>query len=221
MTTTWETLLADLRSDLQDTSTTKPKWSDETLWRFTKDGVYDYSVWFPQRKDRVELTLNGSGLYYDLPADFVEEIALENPEGRFLEKREDMPGRKYSDTYRPVHFFIHGQNLYLNGSALTDEGVFLTYHALHEVPTDETDTTFVFTVPDVDLELIRLYARGQIHEQMRGKTSRLDRFDPGSGRRDDNPLAKETNLLLDAYHDKLARRIGGKAIKLYRPGRVK
>jgi len=219
--TTWADLLADLRSDLQDESTTKPKWSDATLYRFTKDGVYDYSIWFPQRKNRVELSLDGTGSYYVLPTDFVEDITLENPLDRFLEKREDIPGRKYADTYRPVNYFVQGQALYLNGTALSDEGVYLTYNALHDVPTSEADTTFVFTVPERDLELIRLYARAMIHEQMRSKTARLDRFDPGSGRRDDNPLAKETNLILDDYREKITRRIGGRAIRLYRPGRVK
>jgi hypothetical protein len=218
MSITWETLLADLRRDLKDTSS-KPKWSDEELYMYTVDAVYDYSVWFPQRKDKVELTESSGS--YPLPVDYIEDVTLENPEDRFLEKREDIPGRKYSDTLRPVYYYISGGNLYLNGSSLVDDGIYLTYFALHDIPTSETDTTFVFTVPLVDVELLRLYVRGQVHEQMRSKTARLDRFDPGSGRRDDNPLAKETNLLLSSYYDKVARRIGGGSITLYRPGSVR
>ena len=218
MSITWETLLADLRRALKDTDT-KPKWDDDTLYMYTKDAVRDYSVWFPRRVDRTELTLTGES--YPLPTDYLEDIALENPLDRFLERREDIPGRKYSDTFRPVHYFINGGSLYLNGSSIVDEGVYLTYFALHDVPTSETDITFDFTIPLVDIELVRLYVRGMIHEQMRSKTARLDRFDPGSGRRDDNPLALETNLLIEEYYSKLARRIGGGAIRLYRPGSVK
>lgn len=218
MATTWEVLLANIRLDLQDSGTNK-KWSDATIYLYTVDAVRDYSIWFPYRVDRYELTLSGSS--YPLPADFVDDIYLEVPENRFLEKREDIPGRKYLDTYRPTYYYIDGGNLYLNGSPLSGESVLLTYQALHDVPTDETDTSFSFTIPDADIEMIRLYVRAQIYENVRTKASRLDQYKPGSGRRDDNPLAKETNLLLDSYYEKLARRIGGGAIKLFRPGKVR
>ena len=51
---TWSELLADIRADLQDTGTT-PRWSDKTLYVYAKDAMRDYSIWFPQRDDALEI----------------------------------------------------------------------------------------------------------------------------------------------------------------------
>ena len=71
-------------------------------------------------------------------------------------------------------------------------------------------------IPDPDLELIRLYVKAKVYEQMRSRTAALDRFKLGSGSRDDNPIAPEVADLMKVYHSKIAERIPGGNIELYR-----
>jgi hypothetical protein len=213
MTTTWETLLADIRNDLQDTGT-NPRWTDAYLYALTKDSVREYSNYFPRRIDRTTLTLTGSS--YPLPSGFVSAINVECPLDTYLTLRHAVPGRAYTSTTLS-HFYISGGNLYLNGDA--DGAVLLTYFAVHSIPEDEDDDDFAFSVPDLDIELIRLYVKAQCHAQMRAKQSRLDRFEQGSGRRDDNPLLPETNLEMQEYYQKIASRLAGGAVMLYYTGR--
>jgi len=218
MSITWAEFLSDLRNDLDDTADT-PRWSDEQLYVYTKDAIRDYSQFFPRRIDGTELTLNGTA--YDLPSDYVEAITVESPEHRFLEDREERPGIRYFDKSKPLFYYIEGSSLYLQGTPLDGDGIYLTYYALHDIPASETDSTFVFTVPDRDIELLRIYVKAKVFERQRGKQSRLDSYKPGSGRRDDNPLSPEINVLMEDYHAKIASRIPGGVIKLYRPGRMR
>lgn len=215
--TTWVQFLKDLREDLQDTGSS-PRWTNYLLWMYTKDAVRDYSIWFPYQKDRVTLVESGAG--YALPDDFSEDILVECPEDTFLERRRSRPGVKFITQTRPYFYWVEGDRLYLNGTPTDD--VLLTYNAVHPVPTSEKNIpTFTFTVPDGDLEMLRLYVKAQVHSQMRQKQARLDRFEPGSGRRDDNPLAPETDTLMREYYNKIAIRTSGGAVRLHRPGRIK
>lgn len=213
--TTWADFLAEVRLDVQDTGAT-PRWTDEMLWVYTKDAIRDYSQWFPRRVDRLLITpVDG---VYALPVDYIADVYVELPIDRFLERRQEIPGRRYGSLTRPLYYYINGGSLYLGGSPLEGDALYLTYDAIHRIPASETDNAFVFTVPDVDLELLRLYVRAQVHSQMRSKQARLDRFDAGSGRRDDNPLTPEmSNIMLD-YQNKINSRLKGKAIKLHRVG---
>jgi hypothetical protein len=213
---TWAEFLAEVRESLQDTAAT-PRWTDEMLYTFAKDAIRDYSVWFPRRIDHYEITAVGS--LYPLPSDFVDDITVESPLGTFLEYRQERPGNKYATlTTEPTHYYLQGGNLYFNG---TPTAVYLTYNAVHDIPTSADDETFEFTIPDRDIELPRLYIEAKVHTQMRAKTARLDRFAQGSGRRDDNPLLPETNSLMDEYHRKIAMRLAGGAVRLYRFGSVR
>lgn len=213
--TTWADFLAELRQDLQDTGTT-PRWSDQMLYIYTKDAIRDYSQWFPKRVDRYSITPVDE--VYALPLDYVDDVLVESPLDRFLERRHEIPGRRYGSLTRPLYYHIQGGNLYLSGAPLEGDGLYLTYEALHPIPASHTDTTFVFTIPDSDIELLRIYVKAQVHSQMRSKQARLDRFEPGSGRRDDNPLTPELGNIMDDYHEKIASRLRGKVIKLYRTG---
>ena len=217
MSTTWAQFLKDLREDLQD-SGSSPRWTSYLLWLYTKDAINDYSLWFPRRIDSVELVASGTG--YALPDDFSTDIYVESPKDTFLERRLPTTGRKFLAQSSPYFYYLDGGKLYLNSTTVTD-GPYLTYYAIHDVPTSEKTTpTFTFTIPDSDLELIRLYVRAQVHTQMRSKQARLDRFEPGSGRRDDNPLHPEANTLLDEYYNKVSLRVGGGAVRLHRTGRI-
>lgn len=211
--TTWADLLGDIRVDLQDTSE-NPKYSDKVLYLFAKDAIRDYSTWFPRRNDHVELAaVNGA---YPLPIDFIEDIHVECPADTFLEKRFAQPGTTLRRTNVPTHYFVHGGSLYL--SAPTDKAVYLTYLGTHPVPTSEQDLEFQLTVPDADLELIRLYVKAKTLSQMRSRQAALDRFKP-VGKRDDNPLMPETDDLMAMYHRAVAQRIRGGVILLHRIGR--
>ncbi len=211
---TWASLLTDIRADLQDTSA-KPRWGDDTLYVFTKDAVRDYSTWFPRRVDRLELSLLEGK--FPLPLDYIEDIQVECPLDTLLERRLDRPGVKYRRS--SLYYFIQGGNLYLSGSPLGD-GLFLTYLASHPVPTSVSDSEFLFTVPDSDIELVRLYVKAKVNSQMRQRQAALDRFKP-VGERTDNPLEPEVDNLWGEYYAKIAQRIPGGVITLYRAGRLK
>jgi len=213
--TTWADLLADIRTDVKDTGAT-PKFSNDLIYVYTKDAVRDYSIWFPQRLDHVALVLaNGK---YALPSDYIEEIYVECPAGTYLEKRPERPGVKFPAQYRNYYYYIQGGSVYL--SSPSDDTVYLTYLASHGVPDGVDDTTFVLTVPDADIELIRLYVKAQLYGQLRAKQAELDRFKP-KGTRDDNPVTPEVGDLMAVYHAKIAERIRGGNVLLYRKGRIR
>jgi len=205
-------LLSACRIDLQDTGAT-PRWPDATLYVFLCDAIRDYSNWFPRRIDRVLLTESNGA--YPLPSDYVEVVTVESPIGTYLSKRCPVPGAVYTNDPSPRYYTVDAGSLYLYGSPAS--GVYLSYKAVHSFPTSETDVEWVCSIPDRDIELIRLYVSAKAHMQMRGKQSRLDRFDMGSGRRDDNPVTPETTNLMDEYRAKINERFGGRAINLYRP----
>jgi len=208
----WNEFLAHVRIDLQDDSTT-PRWSDKLLWMYTCDAIRDYSGWFSKRIDSVPLVeVDGS---YRLPSDFVDEIAVENPLGVYLKRRQEFPGFRLLQRSKTYH--IEGERISLDYPS--DGQVYLTYYAVHDLPVSEEDVNFVFTVPMRDMELLRIYVKARVHEQMRGKTARLDRFKSGSGNRDDNPLTPEFKDLMLEYQEKLAERCAGRTVSLYRVGR--
>lgn len=223
--TTSQELIAAVRVDLQDTSTGTPRWSDEMLWQWACDAAADYSQEFPRRVDGSILTeTDGS---YGLPDDFVWDINVQCPSDTFLEKRRPVPGAVFKPTTSPKFYYIDGGRLYL--SASTTDDVILSYYAIHSIPEpleepedgwpEDEPPDFTVTVPDRDLELIRLYTCAKAHEQMRGKQARLDRFELGSGKRDDNPMMPETNKQMEEYRKKLAARKKGGVVSLYRPRR--
>lgn len=208
---TWRSLLADIRADLQDLSE-NPRYSNQLLWTYAKDAIRDYSLWFPLRVDRLGLVpVEGK---YPLPQNYVEDIQVECPVDTLLERRRDRPGARYAAS--PHYYAIQGGNLYIAGSP---SGVFLTYLAAHPVPASDVDLDFVLTVPDTDIELIRLYVKAKIQALTRGRQANLDRF-KSNGQRDDNPLAPETLSLMDEYEKKIAERIPGGSVTLYRVGRM-
>lgn len=210
---TWGSLLSDIRADLKDTSATK-RWPDSSLYVWAKDAIRDYSVHFPLRKST---TLTESDGKYALPDDFANDLYVTCPDDEYLEKRQTRPGVKYLTVHRPTLYSIREGFLYLNGSPSVGDEVTLFYEAKHDVPASETDTTFVLTIPEADEELIRLYVKAKATEQVRTQQSNLDRFSPGSGRRDDNPLEPETVNLMGEYYRKIAQRFPGGVIYLYRP----
>jgi len=228
--TTWTEFLTDIRIELQDTGSTK-RWADALLLSYTRDAIRDYSTWFPRRIDRVELMLTDGA--YTLPVNFVDDITVECPLDTFLQKRPTRSGVQFQKSQTPVYYYIQGGNLYLNAD--TSEQVLLTYFAVHEVPTSEVlwvpgagETLddapegyhFTFTIPDRDMELIRLYVIAKSYTQMRSKQAALDRF-KAVGDRDDNPLSPEIRDLMADYYKKISERTNGGMIYLTKVGRHK
>lgn len=213
----WATLLSDLRADLKDTGNT-PRWTDDVLYLYVSDAIRDYSRWFPLRVDRAELALTNGA--YPLPSNFVRVIAVESPLERFLEQRVAGQGVWFFQRTPALTFYVDGGSLYLVGSPHED-GVFLTYHAMHGIPANAADTAYALTIPDADIELLRLYVKSKCYEQMRGRQAALDRFKLGSGERTDNPIAPEVDDLMKVYRAKIAERIPGGVIRLHRTGRAR
>lgn len=212
--TTWAALLSDIRTDLKDTGTTK-KYTDGLLYLYAKDGIRDYSTWFPQRLDRVAISAVDSK--YALPSNFVEDIYVECPLDTYLEKRSNRSGVRFPTQSRNLQYHIQGNYIYTNNPG---DDIYLTYFAIHEVPASETDTTCVMTVPDADIELIRLFVKAKVYEYVRGRQASLDRFKL-KGTRDDNPLEPEVGNLMEEYYRKIADRQRGGAVMLYRTGRMR
>jgi hypothetical protein len=219
----WGEMKANLRTDLKDTGTT-PRWSDNDLYVFWLDAVRDYSLWFPNVPDRAQLSGTGTGPY-TLPTDFVNVIFVEVPEDRFLEERLPRPGVRYpSQSGRPFYWYLLGGSLMLDVAPYDTDTVLLTYAGMHATPDDVNDDIDDITIPDVDLELPRLYVQAKVYGQMRSKQSSLDRFKTrvSSGNtREDNPLGPEVETIMDEYYAKIAERIPGGSVRLSRPGRMR
>ena len=220
----WGEMKAALRTDLKDTGTATPRWSDNDLYVFWMDAVRDYSLWFPYVPNRTQLSGTGAGPY-TLPSDFVNVIFVEAPENRFLEERMPRPGVRYlSQSGRPFYWYLLGGNLMLDVVPYDTDAVLLTYSAIHTVPSDVNDDTQNITIPDADLELPRLYVSAKAYGQMRSKQSSLDRFKTrvaAGNTRQDNPLEIEVRSILDEYYAKIAERIPGGTVRLNRPGRIR
>lgn len=209
--TTWGSFLEDLRLDLQDTSETNPVNTDRLLYIYARDAIRDYSQYFPLRKDGVEIAVADGR--YPLPADYVDEILVEAPKGSYLSPRPLTPGIKKVTGTLPQRYEVTGGGIYLD--APYTKSIWLTYYAYHAVPTSESATEEILTIPDGDLELPRLYVRIRIAAQLRSKTARNDRYREDA-RRDDNPLEDEYQSLMAEYQNKIITRTDSVAVILRR-----
>lgn len=215
---TWAELRAAIREDIEDTASS-PRYSDGLLYTYLKDAIRDYSTWFPLRMDAVTLSGSGSGPY-TVPSDLVDILFIECPANRFLENRKAAPGARYPKTTgRPFFFYVDGASIYLDGSPLAGEIVLITYEAIHDLPTSESDGTFDITVPERDEELLRLYVKAKVFERIRTKAARLDRFRDDD--RDDNPITPEVDNIKELYWAMIAERYQGGTIMLHRQGRTR
>jgi len=206
--TTWASFLNGVRLYLNDTRDT-PKYSDKLIYLYTCDALRDYSNWFPLIT-RTEIDCVGG--VYAVPSDLMDIRAVEIPAATYLKTRMARPGFKFRTLSHPSLYWKIGSFIYLNSD--TTDSIFLTYGACHTLPTSETDTTFEFTVPEGDMELLNLYARAKCLGQTRSRQANLDRF-KRRGERDDNPLINETQTLMDEYYSKIAERSKGGVVYLY------
>jgi hypothetical protein len=212
---TWEQLLSDTRIDLKDTSAQK-RWSDDMLFLWVKDAITDFSQHFPHTRRVALLAAEDEG--YLLPEDYIRELLVETPSGTYLGKRVLAPNSLSLTQTIPSVYYIQEDRLYLNGE--TDDEVYLTYEALHEYPKRADDLSCRLTITRADEELIRLYIKAKAAEQTRTQQSNLDRFRPGSGDRQDNPMEPENRNLMEAYHQKIFERVQGQTLRIRLIGRT-
>ena len=218
MADTWAAFLAEIRIELDDTSAS-PRWTDAFLYIVTRDGIRDYSLYFPRRFDHVLLTAEiGDAQKFALPATYIDDILVECPSGNYLDVRRERPGVRLTASNSPLFYFTDAGYLYLDvtpgGSA-----VLLSYYGAHGTPTSATDTTFAFTIPASDMEVLKLYVQAQVNTTIRNRQSLLDRFKAGSGSREDNPVREETIDFFARYNEAIAKRLRPAAVRLYRPRR--
>ena len=218
----WGDLRTEIRVEIEDMGTT-PKYPNALLYTFLRDALADYSQYLPLTKDNVELTADtGNAMKFALPADFVREISVRCPETRYLEPQRGRLGtRVVRSTGKPLFYRVDGTTwLFLD----VDPGanaVVLEYYARHPLPADEDDDAFELTVPDNDMELLKLYVEAKINTKIRNAQARLDRFKLGSSDRTDNPLTYEVIDFFANYREKLQARIPNLPVMLYRPRRYK
>ena len=203
---TWGNVLADIRADLRDNGETQ-RWTDEVLFLFAKDAIRAYSADLPLFIYRTELTASGGK--FQLPSNFISAATVELEQGIYLERFDPQPGRRYFPQSSATRYYISAGYLYLDTPPTDGDTVLLSYRALHTLPTSEADTTTVMTIPSEDEELIRIYVRAKVAEQMRLATASIDRFRPGSADRDDNPLIPEYRQLIEEFHMRVAQKLGG------------
>jgi hypothetical protein len=216
----WGDLVSSIRIDLGDNTGTK--YSDELLYNYLRSAIWDVSMYYPRRFDHVTLVVStDSPKKFALPSDFISEIVVECPADNSLSLRRDRPGYKHISGVRPLLYELDGSNLYLDADPGGD-AVLLSYYGVHGLPvktvgedgtvtyTDGKDPVgeFILTIPDRDLELVTLYMKALVNQRERTKQSLLDRFKPGTGNRQDNPIIMEVEDFFREYRLKLAERSG-------------
>jgi hypothetical protein len=100
---------------------------------------------------------------------------VELSQGVYLEPFTPRPGRRFIAQAQATKFFTSGGYLYLDTPPQDGDTVLLCYHAMHALPSSEDDAVTVMTIPAEDEELIRLYVRAKVAEQMRLSQSASDR----------------------------------------------
>jgi hypothetical protein len=215
----WSALKSELRVELDDGGTT-PKWGDEILYTYLREAVSDYSQYFPLAKDEVVLVPLSDVRKFTLPTDFIEEVSVECPLENILEMRKERSGFRISSGSKPSFYYVQGLAMYIDANPSSDNAV-ISYSAVHPIPLNAADGTFVLTIPIVDIELIKLYVMAKVSVRIRASQSRLDRFKLGSGDRQDNPMVIETEDYFARYYQKIAERMRTTAHTLSRPRRWK
>lgn len=211
----WGEFLTELRGELNDTSAT-PKFSNDQLYVFLRDGTVSLSEWLPRDVGRLALTAEVTDTKkFALPSDFIEEYLVESPLDNALSFRFVRPGVRRSTSARPLFYWTNAGFLFLDADPGAN-AVLISYYGVHGIPANAADTTFVLTIPLRDIELLKLYILGRAYQRERSRQSMLDRFKLGSGDRQDNPVSPEVNEYLQQFNEKLYERIGGKAVFLSR-----
>jgi hypothetical protein len=216
----WGAFLDELRIELNDAGAT-PKFSDDLLYTFFRDGAWALSEWLPRDFGRVELVAEETDAKkFALPADFIEEYIVESPLDNALTFKFMRPGVRRASSARPLFYWTNAGYLFLDADP-GDNAVLISYYGVHGIPANAADLEFELTIPYRDVELLKLYILGRTFQRERSRQAMLDRFKLGSSDRQDNPVTPEVNEFLKQFNEKLNDRTGGKAVFLSRTRRRK
>jgi hypothetical protein len=156
------TTRAEMRAIARETLADTIIWPDKSLNAWIADGVRDYSNYF-RRQVSVDISCVANQREYSLTSytGITDVLKVEYPEGEdppeYLERMSEDAEYFYDYEY----YDVRGDppiTLVIGEKPSAGEKITLTYSADHTVPT--TDAS-VLTVPDVHLELIRLFVTWQ------------------------------------------------------------
>jgi len=213
--TTWGILLSDIRIDLKDTGATQ-RWSSDTLYLYAKDAIRAYSQDLPRPVHRAAIAATNGA--YPLPGNFLTVTSVEGANGAYLSRYDVRPGVRRVVPTQPTKFYVSGRFIYADAPPADGDILYVSYNAIHDIPSAADDLTSELSIPLEDEELIRIFVRAKVIEQMRTSQSSLDRFKQTSGDRQDNPLAPEFKDLMEEFDRRIAMKLGG-VIHLYNPRR--
>src|SRR6187455_1344595 len=104
----WGDFLAEFRVEIDDTAAT-PKYSDKLLFSYLREAVSDYSQFLPLTREDEEMTQDpDNSKKFWLPTDFIDDISVACPAGRYLEPRRGRLGTKVAVSSRPLFYHTDG-----------------------------------------------------------------------------------------------------------------
>lgn len=217
----WGQFRDNIRMDTRDTGAT-PRLSDELAFLYLCYAVQEYSYWNPRHAD-VLVTLDNTKSFA-VPEDFIGEISLEVPLGRYLNHLQPTDGNRYvslagypiAEGIYPKAYHVDMGKVFLS-QPFTGQAR-LTYRATHLLPANKDDIHFEFGFPAEDERILNLGIRGYNVEAIRSKQANLDRFAADPGNRKNNPMAAESGLLLQEFRTQLQLKYSPRgSITLSRP----
>jgi len=186
------------------------------LYLYAKDAIRAYSQDLPKPVHREPIAaINGT---YPLPGNFLAVASVQDANGAYLSRYDVRPGTRRNAPARATKFYVSGRALYTDTPPADGEILYVSYSAIHDIPASADDLTSELSIPQEDEELIRIYVKAKVIEQMRTNQSALDRFKQTTGNRQDNPLSPEYKDLYAEFERRIALKMGG-VINLYYPGR--
>lgn len=210
--TTWATLRAKVRRQLNDTGAT-PRWSNDLLLDYAVRAVEAYSEFFPLASTATPTAGDTAGQYivdeeweitgvsHETAADYEE----------FLEPLARGPGTAmhvYAEGY-----WQDGVTIYVTPTTLED--VKVAYTTCHTRPT--TDNS-VLTIPLKDEGLIEFHIYGMAMDSYVGRSALLDRWKE-KGSRSDNPVIIASWNWKKEWSAQIGQRLSGRSVHLYKRGR--
>ena len=202
------TTRAGIRALIRETLVDTIIWPDKSINAWINDGIRDYSNYF-RRQVNATITVTVTGTReYSLTSytGIAEVLRVEYPKGedppRYLLFRSETGNFKDLPAYD-----VRGEppiTLVIGEEPTAAEEIELTYAADHTVPTADTS---VLTIPDIHLELIRLFVTWQAIKRVEiNETADPDRLSMILGQLGINAVRAERvyRYKLEEYRKKMA-----------------
>jgi hypothetical protein len=217
-----------IRIELNDTNSANYRWSDAELNIYLAEAIRDYSTHFPKREE-ITYHCQQSVRMYNLPPNFLEpySAAYTDPHQiiAYLKQKAWKAGDSNLTTtgyYWPywklgIYTVMPGKRRYYVGHYSCHDGVIeldfnprgdpneylsLAYAAYWTVPKFDP---VPIDLPEMDHELIVLYAKAKALTRIESDDANLSRWTEGK-KRDDNPLLPVSTRFWNAYQTKIEQR---------------